>query len=383
MWTFSCPTIVYGDNALNYLQHIQEKKAFVVTEKDVVQSGLIHRVTDEAKAAGLQCLIFDQIDHALSQELVERGGRMVGEYQPDWIIALGGGACVQTATSITRQMAANSPGGRADRAAKARLMVIPVHLGAHPDLAAQEGESTEQPTDHPMEMLRGGRPEVAILDPEMFAPLSEVMVADTCMGALCKAIEGYVSPWGSSLTDGPALMAIRLVLENLPQISQTGDAAEARMQLQQATFLSELSSSQVSPGLAQCTAQALSATHLMPYGVAAGLMLPYVMTFLINGSIQITAKYAEIARYCGLTNDPSLAGALALVASIQSCARNVGHPLTLAQAIAPKEQFEASLPDLIAKTLVQTALRSAARVPDQGQLTELFRYAYEGKQIDF
>ncbi len=344
MWTFSCPTIVCGDHALDYLHLIQDKKAFVVTEKELTPSGLIQRVTDQVMAAGTQCLIFDQVENELNQDVVERGGRMIGEYQPDWIIALGSRVCMDTAKSITRQLA---NGGRAAEK-QVRFMAIPVTMDSDSDiLPAHDETQILSMAEHLSDI-----PDVAILAPEMYAHLSLSVIAEISMGALCKAIEGYTSPWGSCLTDGPTLMASRLVIENLPLVSQQGEEGEARNQLQRAAFLAELASSQAPlAGLAQCAAGALSITHMLPFGIAAGLMLPYAMMFLINGSIQTTGKYAEIARFCGLTHDASSEGALSLVTKIQTCAAQLGHPTCLRTCIADSEQFEATLPEMVTKIL--------------------------------
>lgn len=384
MWTFSCPTIVCGDDALAYLHQIPEKKVLVVTERAVVLSGLINGVARQLDAAGMQWQVFDQIGESSVIETVNKGGRMAGEYQPDWIIALGGQDCVKVASVIASQSASpafESVDGPVRAVGhnfgKTKLMVIPAHVGSSSDAIVAPGEACDSGD---LEM-GGGAPDVAILAQELFQQLSPQAIALTGMASLYKAIDGYISPWGSSITDGPALVAVKQLLENIVNACEDAEDAEARMQLQQAIFLADLSSSHAMVGLTHGAARALAGIFHLPHGLAASLLLPYTMEFMIHSSIGATAKYAEIARFCGIAGSSALEWSSALVARVRGCAAQIGLPLSISQCIPDKVQFEAALPNLIDQTLKQAAVMMAVRVPDEECLTALFRRAYEGSPL--
>ena len=93
MWTFSSPFIAYGDNALEYIEQIRGEKAFIVTDKNIVNLGLAKLVTDQLDAANIKWDIFDEVEAEPSLNTIRKGGQAVGAYQPDWVIGLGGGSC--------------------------------------------------------------------------------------------------------------------------------------------------------------------------------------------------------------------------------------------------------------------------------------------------
>ena len=100
MWNFACPLIVYGDNALDYLAQVKGKKAFIVTDKNIVKLGLAKLVTDQLDAVNIKWKIFDEIEPEPSLDTIKKGGIAVGNYQPDWVIGIGGGSCMDAAKAI-------------------------------------------------------------------------------------------------------------------------------------------------------------------------------------------------------------------------------------------------------------------------------------------
>ena len=136
MWNFACPLIVYGDNALDYLAQVKGKKAFIVTDKNIVKLGLIKPVTDQLDAKKIKWEIFDEVEPEPSLETIKKGGVAVGKYQPDWVIGIGGGSCMDAAKAIILLLArpelepeALSVLEEFNFREKARLMAIPTTSG--------------------------------------------------------------------------------------------------------------------------------------------------------------------------------------------------------------------------------------------------------------
>ncbi|MGA2368630.1 MAG: iron-containing alcohol dehydrogenase, partial [Dehalococcoidia bacterium] len=100
MWNFSSPLISYGDNALEYLLQIRGKKAFIVTDKNIVKLGLLKLVTDQLDAAGKKWEVFDEVEPEPSLITIKKGGAAVAKSQPDWVIGVGGGSVMDAAKAI-------------------------------------------------------------------------------------------------------------------------------------------------------------------------------------------------------------------------------------------------------------------------------------------
>ena len=390
MWMFSCPFIVYGEGALDYLGQIQGKKAFIVTDRNIVKLGLARLVIERLEAADFQWEIFDEVEPEPSLTTIKKGGTAVRRFQPDWIIGLGGGSCIDAAKAIAVLLV--RPDLEPDSIiasdtynfrAKARLMAIPTTSGTG---AEATWAIVLTDTDNQRKVGLGTVecvPDVAILDPEMVAGMPPRLTADTGMDVICHAIEGYASTWGTSLTAGPGLVAARLVFKYLPRAYKDGQDIEARKEMQNAAILAGLSFGNSMAGLAHSTGHALGALFHIPHGRTVGLFLPYTMEYLINGSRETAARYAEIARFCGIACREEEECARALVSEIRALANGLSEPLSVKDCGIDKATYEQSIPALIERAVNEVMTMTVSRVPGEDDLERIYRYAYDGKGIDF
>jgi len=390
MWTFSCPFIAYGDNSLEYIAQIQGKKAFIVTDKNIVKLGLVKLVTDQLDAINIKWQIFDEVEPEPSLNTIKKGGVAVGKYQPDWVIGIGGGSCMDAAKAIIILLvrpdlepdciiASDTYNFRA----KARLMAIPTTSGTGSEATwaiiltdTNENRKLGLGTTECM-------PDVAILDPVMVTGMPPLITADTGMDVLTHAIEGYVSTWGTSITEGPGLIATRKAFEYLPKAYKNGTDLEARKEMQNAATLGGMSFGNSMAGLGHSTGHALGAIYHVPHGRAVGLFLPYTMEYLINGSEETMAKYAEIARFCRIASGSDKECAKAFVAKVRALAKEIGQPLSVKDCGIDKAKYDESIPGLIDRALNEVMTMTVTRVPGEEDLGKIFRYAYEVKGIDF
>jgi hypothetical protein len=107
------------------------------------------------------------------------------------------------------------------------------------------------------------------------------------------------------------------------------------------------------------------------------------MEYLINDSEETTAKYAEIARFCQIASGSAQECAKALVAGVRALAKEIGQPLSVKDLGIAKTKYDESMPGLIDRALNEVMTITVTRVPGEEDLEKIFRYAYEGKQIDF
>lgn len=390
MWTFSCPLIVYGDNALEYIPQIRGEKAFIVTDKNIVKLGLAKLVTDQLDAANITWEIFDEIEPEPSLNTIKKGGKAVGKYQPDWVIGLGGGSCMDAAKAIIILLV--QPDLEPDCLVasdtynfrdKARLMAIPTTSGTGSE-ATWAIVLTD--TENQRKIGLGTSectPDIAILDPVMVTGMPPNITADSGMDVICQAIEGYVSTWGSSITAGPGLIAVKQAFQFLLKAYKNGDDLDARKEMQNAAILAGLSFGNSMAGLGHSTGHALGAIYHIPHGRTVGLFLPYTMEYLMNDSEETTAKYAEIARFCGIDSGDDKECTQALIIKIRELAKAIGQPLSVKDCGIDKDTYEASIPDLVDRALNEVMTMTVTRIPGVEDLEKIFRYAYEGKKIDF
>jgi alcohol dehydrogenase class IV len=390
MWNFACPLIVYGDNALDYLAQVKGKKAFLVTDKNIVKLGLTKPVTDQLYAKNIKWQIFDEVEPEPSLETIKKGGIAVGKYQPDWVIGIGGGSCMDAAKAIILLLArpelepeALSVLEEFNFREKARLMEIPTTSGT-----GSEASWAIVLTDTKDNRKLGlGTPEVmpdvAILDPVMVMGMPPQITADSGMDVICQAIEGYISTWGTSMTAGPGLIATRLTLDYLPRAYKNGNDLEARKEMMYAATMGGMCGSNSMFGLGHGTGHALGGIFHVPHGRTVGLFLPYTMEYMINGSEETTAKFAEIARYCRVTSGSDKECAKLLVAKIRALAKEIRQPLSVKDCGIDKAKYEKEIPSLIDRALNEVMTMTAPRVPGAEDLGKIFNYAYAGKSIDF
>lgn len=266
---------------------------------------------------------------------------------------------------------------------KARLMAIPTTSGT-----GSEATWAIVLTDTEFQRKVGlgtteCMPDVAILDPVMVADLPPKLTAETGMDVLTHAIEGYTSTWGTSFTDAPGLIALRQALKYLPQAYQNGEDLEARREMMYAATLAGMSFGNSMAGLGHSTGHALGGVFHLPHGRTVGLFLPFTMEYLINGSEETTAKYAEISRFCRIASGTDLECAKALVAAIRALAKQIGQPLSVRDCGIDQAKFEEAIPGLIDRAINEVMTITVTRVPGEEDLEKIFRYAYEGRPIDF
>jgi alcohol dehydrogenase class IV len=390
MWNFACPLIVYGDNALDYLAQVKGKKAFIVTDKNIVKLGLVKLVTDQLDAVNIKWKIFDEIEPEPSLDTIKKGGGAVGKYQPDWVIGIGGGSCMDAAKAIICLLARPDLEPEAvsvletfNFREKAKLMAIPTTSGTGAE-ATWAVVLTDTKDNRKLGLgTTEDMPDIAILDPVMVAGMPPQITGDTGMDVICHAIEGYTSTWGTSMTLGPGLIATRRAFEYLPKAYKNGNDLEARKEMMYAAALGGMSFGNSMAGLGHSTGHALGALFHIPHGRAVGLFLPYTMEYLMNGSDDTLAKYAEIARYCRVASGSDKECANALVARVRTLAKEVGQPLSVRDCGIDKAKHDESIPGLIERALNEVMTMTVTRIPGEEDLGKIFHYAYEGKSIDF
>ncbi len=389
MWFFRSPEIAFGRDALDYLEEVQGCKAFIVTDENILALGFVRKVQAKLGRAGIGAAIFAEVEPNPSMQTIRRGAEAARAYEPDWIVGLGGGSCMDAAKSIwilyeRPDLAPDevAPIGTLGLRRKARLIAIPTTSGTGaettwPIVLADTAKRRKISVGHPENI-----PDIAIVDPAFVDELPPQLTADTGMDVLTHAVEGYVSQWCNDFSDGLCLKAIELVLEYLPRAYERGGSdPQAREKMHSAATIAGLGFSNSGVAMAHGLGHALGARFPVPHGRAVGLFLPYTVEFTLRGSLP--TRYAEIARFLGLPSADETEAVDHLARAIRALAHRVGQPTSLQEAGIRREDFEGQLSGLIDNALKDSAMVLGLRFPDEEEAERVFRCAFEGQSVDF
>ena len=389
MWFFRSPEIVFGEGALDHLTGLQGSKALIVTDENLVALGLTGLVVDKLSQAGIEAVLFAECEPNPSLQTVQRGAQVALTHEPDWVIGLGGGSCMDAAKSIfvlyerpDLDPDAIAPTGPLNLRQKARLVAIPTTSGTGAEVTWPV--VLTDMAEHKKLNLGNAEntPDLAIVDPVFVQKLPPLITADTGMDVLTHAVEGYTSQWRNDFSDGLCLKATELVFEYLPRACSKGhEDPEAREKMHNAATIAGLGFGNSMAASAHALGHSLGALFPVPHGRAVGLFLPYTIEFHVRG--YLPTRYAEIARFLGLPADDEEAGAASLAGKIRELAREIGQPTSLQEAGISAEDFEAQVPKLLENAQGDFGLSLGLRFPDEEEAERLFRYAFEGRSIDF
>ncbi|PRY20072.1 lactaldehyde reductase [Aliiruegeria haliotis] len=318
------------------VQRRNYNKALIVTDKVLVEAGIVSKVTDLMDEAGLTYEIFDEVMPNPTIECALGGIEAFKAAQADYLVAIGGGspqdACKAIGIVIANPEFADirSLEGVADT----RNASVPIIA-----LGTTAGTAAEVTINYVITDLENRRkfvcvdphdiPQVAIIDSELMASMPKALKAATGMDALTHAIEGYITQAAWELTDALHLKAIEIISRSL-RASVAGDPEGVEgMALGQ--YVAGMGFSNVGLGLVHGMAHPLGAFYDTPHGVANAILLPTVMTYNAGYTDE---KYRDIARAMGVTGVDSLTLAearKAAVDAVQQLSTDVGIPTKLTE----------------------------------------------------
>ncbi|MBQ7373594.1 MAG: lactaldehyde reductase [Clostridia bacterium] len=280
------------------------KKAFVVTDKDLVKFGVSKFVTDELDGAKVCYTVFDDIKANPTIKNVLDGLKAFKDFAPDVIIAIGGGSVIDTAKAIG--IIATNPDfadvksleGVADTKNKCFPLIA---------FATTSGTAAEVTINYVITDEDAGRklvcvdpndiPVIAFNDADMMMSMPKGLTAATGMDALTHAIEGYITKGAHPLSDLLCWNSIKMIADNLETAVKDGNDASAREGMAMGSYVAGMAFSNVGLGIVHSMAHPLGARFDIAHGVANALLLPFVMEYNMPYA---KSKYADIARAMGV-----------------------------------------------------------------------------------
>lgn len=396
MSRFTLPRDLYhGENALEALKTLTGKRAVVVVGGGSMKRfGFLDKVEAYLKEAGMEVKLFEGVEPDPSVETVMKGAAVMREFQPDWIVSIGGGSPIDAAKAmwafyeypdVTFEdlcIPFNFPTLRT----KAKFCAIPSTSGTATEVTAFSVITDyEKGVKYPLADFNI-TPDVAIVDPSLAETMPKKLTAHTGMDAMTHAIEAYVSTLHCDYTDPLALHAIEMISADLIP-SYNGDMA-ARARMHNAQCLAGMAFSNALLGIvhsmAHKTGAAYTGGHIV-HGCANAMYLPKVIRF--NSKEPAAAeRYAKIAKFLGLAGTTTDELVDALIAHIQEMNRALDIPTCIKDyegGIIDEQEFLDKLPSVAELAVGDACTGSNPRSINPEQMAKLLKCCFYDTEVDF
>ncbi|MFB2982581.1 bifunctional acetaldehyde-CoA/alcohol dehydrogenase [Microseira sp. BLCC-F43] len=388
-----------------------KRRAFIITDKPLYDLGVTNTLEAALDEIGLKYDIFYDVEPDPSLETVQRGLELINTFQPDVIIAMGGGSPMDAAKiiwllyehpeiefeglamrfmDIRKRVYELPPLGD-----KAILVAIPTTSGTGSEVTPF-AVVTDRRTDIKYPLADYAlTPTMAIVDPELVLHMPKKLTAYGGIDALTHALEAFVSVLASEYTNGLALEAIRLIFKYLPSAYKNGaNDPKAREKMHYAATIAGMAFANGFLGICHSMAHQLGATFHIPHGLANALMISHTIRYNATDAPFKQAtfsqykypnamwRYARIASYLGLGGDTEAEKVNRLIAAVEDLKRQVEIPSAIKDVIkeTPAE-FYAKLDDLADRAFDDQCTGSNPRYPLISDLKQLFVDAYEGVPV--
>ena len=388
MARFTLPRDIYhGKDSLEVLKSLEGKKAFIVIGGGSMKRfGFLDKVLSYLKEANMETKVFEGVEPDPSVETVMKGAKEMEEFNPDWIVSIGGGSPIDAAKAMwifyeypdfTFEKAI-VPFGLPKLRRKAKFVAIPSTSGTATEVTAFSVITDyKAKIKYPLADFEI-TPDIAIVDPSLAETMPEKLVAHTGMDALTHAIEAYTASLRSNFTDPLALKAIEMVNMHLVN-SYKGDM-EARGEMHEAQCLAGMAFSNALLGIVHSMAHKVGAVFHIPHGCANAIFLPYVIKYNRKAWED---RYAQIARHIGLKGESERELTDAIIDLINKFNKELNIPSSMKEYGIEEDDFKANLKFIAHNAVLDPCTGSNPREIDDETMEKLYTCAYYGSDVDF
>jgi alcohol dehydrogenase class IV len=378
--------LAIGPSTMDTLHSMcSKKRAFIVT--DEFSQRFVKKVAPFLKSGGFACEIWAKcLPEAPIDNVIECGEAMKA-FEPDLIVAVGGGSVMDSAKVAwviyerpdIADVCMISPLDKLELRRKAVLAAVPTTSGTGSECtgAAVLHDTSVQrkvPVSHD-ELL----PDVAILVPEFTYSMPPDLTAGTGLDALAHAMDAVTMPAAYELTDPLAVSAIQMVFRWLPRAYREGHDHEARHRMLMAASIAGVAFGMSGAHLTHALGHSLGAVFELHHGMTVGFFIPHSLQYCSA----VTDKYLVICKGLDVEGDGPDQKLQNLVAKVRAFLTELNVPLTIKGLGVSEADFEANLDKLVEYAAGDISCFLSPRPITPAQCEQVFRYAYEGKDIDF
>ena len=409
MQWFKVPEKIYFEaGSIQYLEKMPDiSRAFIVTDPFMVKLGYVDKILYHLRKRKeyVHSEIFSDVEPDPSFETVNRGVKMMTEFKPDVIIAIGGGSSMDAAKGmwLFYEHPEADPEGLKLKfmdirkrtykfpklGEKAKMVAIPTTSGTGSEVTSfavitDKKLNKKYPlADYEL------TPDVAIVDTDLVMSLPKKITADTGMDVLTHAIEAYVSNMASDFTDGLAEKAIELVFKNLRDAYNDGSNQFARERMHNASTIAGMAFTNAFLGINHSIAHKMGAEFHMAHGRINAILLPYVIKYNASKPSKFVSfpkyeyfiadqKYAEISRKMGFAANTTEEGVNSLIEEINKLNRDLGIEKSFKEAGINEEEFLAKVDMLADRAFEDQCTTANPRLPLVTEIKQIMLDSYYG-----
>ncbi|WP_445206784.1 bifunctional acetaldehyde-CoA/alcohol dehydrogenase, partial [Anabaena sp. CA = ATCC 33047] len=391
---------------------VGKERAFIVTDRPLFDLGIVDKVTQVLDEIGVKHDVFHDVEPDPTLTNVNKGLALLRSYQPDVIIAIGGGSPMDAAKVMWLMY--EQPDVEFEGLAmrfmdiRKRVYELPA-LGQKAIMVAIPTTSGTGSEVTPFAVVTDDRvgvkypladyaltPNIAIADPELVLNMPKKLTAYGGIDALTHALEAYVSVMATEFTDGLALQAIRLLFKYLPSAYKNGAKdPKAREKVHYAATIAGMAFANAFLGICHSMAHKLGATFHVPHGLANALMISHVIRYNATDIPFKQAifpqykypnakdRYAQIADHLRLGGNTADEKVELLIMAIENLKRQIDIPATIKQALGDEDQeFYTKVEEMAEQAFDDQCTGANPRYPLMNDLKELYVLAYQGCRID-
>ncbi|MBQ4509148.1 MAG: bifunctional acetaldehyde-CoA/alcohol dehydrogenase, partial [Clostridia bacterium] len=386
---------------------MNKKRAFIVTDKFLYESGYIKPITDKLNELGISYGCFSDIEPDPTLESAKNGAIQMSAFKPDVIIAFGGGSAMDAAKimwllyehpnadfmdmamrfSDIRKRIYKFP----KMGEKAYFIAIPTSAGTGSEVTPFAVITDEKTgIKYPLadyELL----PNMAIIDTDFHMTAPKSLTAASGIDAVTHALEAYASIMATDYTDGLALQSLKIIFEYLPNAYENGaHDIKAREKMANAATMAGMAFANAFLGVCHSMAHKLGAFHHLPHGVANALMINEVLRF--NASEAPTkmgtfsqydhphtlSRYAEVADYLGVKGENDTEKLNNLINELDALKEKVGIKKTIKDYGIDEKAFLDTLDEMVEQAFDDQCTGANPRYPLMSEIKKMYLNAYYG-----
>ena len=409
-WVKLPSKIYFERNSIQYLKDCKDiNKAFIVTDTSMVQFGFLNKITEQLalRRNKVSIQLFTGVEPDPDITTVRKGVDLMNSYQPDVIIALGGGSVMDAAKGMwlfyehpevnfddlkqkfmdIRKRAFKYP----ELGKKSKLICIPTTSGTGSEVTpfaviSDKANNKKYPlADYSL------TPTVAIVDAEFTTNYPAKPTAMTGLDVLTHAVEAYVSIMASDYTDGLALKAIQLVFEYLPRTVKNGASdLKAREKMHNAATIAGMAFANAFLGMTHSLSHKIGAQFHTVHGHTCGILLPYVIRY--NGQVPTKLsvwpkyeeyvadkKYQEIAQLLGLKASTPKEGVESLATACRNLGLEIGLPMSFKELGIDQKEWNNHIEEICLLAFEDQCSPCNPRVPLVEDMKVILKKAYNGE----
>jgi len=374
---FVASEVFHGAGSLSELKNLSGKKAIIVTGgQSMKRSGTLDRALSYLNEAGLETAVFDGVEEDPSSETSLKGAAVMRDFEPDWIVGLGGCSAIDAAKMMwvfyeypdADFEAMTKPFTVPTLRQKAKFVAIPSTSGTGTETTGLAViTDREKGVKYPIVSYEL-TPDIAIVDGEICASMPAHITSNTGLDALTHCVEAYVSNIEDNYADVLAKGGLEIVFQNLQEAVNNPGNIKARQNMHDASFMGGLAFNNAWLGIVHSLSHQVGALYGIPHGAANAIFLPNVIRY----NQTATNRYPDLAKIVGRTSAEELAQE---IEKLRASVNNIG---SLKAFGISREDWEKNL-DFISKNALEDPCTGFnPRKPTLQDLKDLYNASFEG-----